>query len=101
MQWFLALEDHDFLVQVDREFIADKMNLLCLSENFSSKERYKECLKLLLSHKVPSEEDLQSQKFLELNQDTSDLYGMIHRRYVHSKNGLAKVYVKYLSGVYG
>jgi casein kinase II subunit beta len=58
MQWFLALEDHDFLVEVDREFLNDKMNLLCLSENFQSKERYKECMRLLLSHKVPSDEDL-------------------------------------------
>ncbi len=32
IQWFLALEDHDFLVEVDADFITDKMNLLKLSE---------------------------------------------------------------------
>lgn len=44
--------------------------------------RYKQAMKLLMSNKVPGEEDLQSQKFLEINQDASDLYGLIHQRYV-------------------
>ena len=49
----------------------------------------------------PNEEDLADEHFLELNQEASDLYGLIHARYVHSPRGLAKVYQKYLSGVYG
>lgn len=67
IQWFLSLEDHDLLLEVETEFIKDKMNLIDIKRNFGSKERYKECLKLLLSHKIPTEEDLQNQKFLELN----------------------------------
>jgi casein kinase II subunit beta len=90
------LEDHDFLVEIDKDFLNDKMNLLKLSENFLSKERFKECYRLLLSNKVPNEEDLQNQKFLELNQDASDLYGLIHARYVLSSTGLAKIYSKYI-----
>lgn len=66
IQWFLSLEDHEFLLEIDKEFIEDKMNLIGIRESFS-KERYKECLKLILSSKVPMEEDLQNQKFLELN----------------------------------
>lgn len=60
MQWFLSLEDHDFLIEVDREFIADEMNLLQLREGFATKERYRECLRLITSNKVPNEEDLQN-----------------------------------------
>jgi len=30
---------------------------------------------------------LQSDVFLQLNQDTSDLYGLIHARYVRSPEG--------------
>lgn len=59
IQWFLNLEDHEFFVEVDKEFIEDKMNLLKLNQNFSSKQRYKDCLKLMLSNKIPNEEDLQ------------------------------------------
>ena len=38
---------------------------------------------------------------MELNQEASDLYGLIHARFVHSPRGMAKVYQKFLSGVYG
>jgi CRISPR/Cas system-associated protein Cas10 (large subunit of type III CRISPR-Cas system) len=60
MQWFLSLEDHDFLIEIDRDFISDKMNLLNLRDNFPSKDRYNECLRLILSNKVPNSDDLQS-----------------------------------------
>lgn len=58
IQWFISLEDHEFLIEVDKDFISDKMNLLGLRENFATKDRFKECLRLLLSNKVPNEEDL-------------------------------------------
>ena len=58
VQWYLSLEDHEFLVEVDRDFISDKFNLIKLKENFTSKDRFKECLRLLISNKVPNEEDL-------------------------------------------
>jgi len=60
IQWFLSLEDHEFFLEIDREFILDKFNLIGLKKLFKSKERFKECLKLLLSKKIPTEEDLQS-----------------------------------------
>lgn len=101
IQWFISLSDHDFLLEVDREFLSDKMNLLGLREHFSSKDKYKECLRLLSSAKVPSQEDLQNQKFLELNQDTSDLYCLVHNRFVQSAVGLAKIYSKYLQSGFG
>jgi len=56
---------------------------------------------MILSPMAPNEEDLADEHFLELNQEASDLYGLIHSRYVHSPRGLAKIYQKYLSGVYG
>ena len=57
------------------------MNLLKLNEHFPTKDRFKECLRLMLSSKVPNEADLQNEKFLELNRETSDLYCLIHNRY--------------------
>jgi hypothetical protein len=58
IQWYLSLEDHDFLIEVDKDFINDKFNLIKLKDHFPSKERFKECLRLILSNKVPNEEDL-------------------------------------------
>lgn len=38
---------------------------------------------------------------MELMKEASDLYSVIHSRFVLSPRGLAKVYQKYLGGVYG
>jgi casein kinase II subunit beta len=45
---------------------------------------------------APTEEELQSESFLALNSETSDMYGLIHARYIRSPEGLALVYGKYL-----
>ena len=62
IQWYLALEDHDFLVEVERSFILDQLNLIKLRESCENpqltKKRFKEALRLILSSKVPNEEDL-------------------------------------------
>jgi hypothetical protein len=65
LQWYLALEDNEFFVEVERDFIIDKFNLINLREQVGnppplSKERLKAALKLILSERVPSEEDLQN-----------------------------------------
>ena len=83
IDWHLSLQDHDFMVHVEREYILDKFNLINLRETCGhpppmSKKRFKETLKLILSSKVPNEEDLQNQQFLDLNQDAFDIYGRIH-----------------------
>jgi len=39
-------------------------------------------LRMILSPKQPSDEQLTDEAFLELNQEASDLYGLIHARYI-------------------
>ena len=56
---------------------------------------------MVLSPQAPAEEDLAEEAFLELNQEASDLYGLLHSRFILTPRGLAKVYQKYLGGVYG
>ena len=36
---------------------------------------------------APTEEELSNEQFLALNSDTSDLYGLIHARYIRSPEG--------------
>lgn len=36
-----------------------------------------------------------------MNQGASDLYSMLHARFVHTARGLSKVYQKFLSGTFG
>ena len=56
---------------------------------------------MILTPSQPSEEDLNDEAFLELNQEASDLYSVLHARFILSPRGLAKVYQKFLSGIYG
>lgn len=100
IQWFSSLEGHEFLVEIDEDYIKDSFNLYGLQSHFP-KEKFKQCIKMILSPNVPQEEDLNDEHFLELNQDASDLYGLIHARYIQTPRGIAKIYQKYLSGVYG
>lgn len=91
IEWFCSLEGHEFLLKVDSAFIKDRVNLICLNDKAIGitidKKRTEECLRLLLSKQQPSEEDLQNDAFLQLNQDTSDLYTVIHARYIRSPEG--------------
>lgn len=56
---------------------------------------------MILSSKSPKEEDLADEQFLELNQDSSELYGFIHARFINTACGMAKIYHKFLSSKYG
>ena len=56
---------------------------------------------MILSNYSPTEEDLQNEDFLELNQEASDLYGLIHARFIITQRGLSKLYNKFLNGTYG
>lgn len=100
IQWFCSLEGHEFMVEVDEEFIRDPFNLHGLQTNIS-KQKFKTCMRMILSPQAPNEDDLNEEAFLELNQESSDLYGLLHSRYILTPRGLAKVYQKYLSAIYG
>lgn len=56
---------------------------------------------MILSPHAPNEEDLADEHFLELNQDSSDLYGLLHARYIQTPRGISKIYQKFLGGVFG
>ena len=102
IQWFCSLEGHEFLVEIDDEFIRDPFNLMGIGQEAKyTKEKLKNCMRMVLSPQQPSEEDLNYDTFLEINQESSDLYGLLHARFINTPRGLAKVYQKFLAGVYG
>ena len=57
-------------------------------------------MKLLLKKFQPTEEELENEKFLALNQDTSDLYGVIHARYIRSSEGKSDLFLAHLYFVF-
>lgn len=88
IEWFCSLEGHDLLQCVDPEWLSDKFNLMKLEEGSGfNQKRVKQCLELMLQTSSPTPEQLKDENFLRLNQDTSDIYGIVHARYCRSENG--------------
>lgn len=81
------MEGHEFLLQVDFLFLKDKSNLAGLIELKLNKARLAQCHQLMNRQWAPTEEELRNEQFLALNQDTSDLYGLLHARYIRSPEG--------------
>ena len=65
------------------------------------KETIRQAMRMILSPQAPHEEELNDEGFLELNNHASDVYGLIHSRYILTPRGLAKIHQKYLNGTYG
>ena len=100
IQWFTQLEGHEYMVEVDLEYIRDPFNLTGLQQHYG-KEKFKKCIKMILASQPPNEDDLTDETFLEMNQEAIDLYGLIHARFINTAAGMANVYHKFLSGLYG
>ncbi|CAD8201604.1 unnamed protein product [Paramecium pentaurelia] len=98
VQWFCAMEDHQFLCEVDDEFIRDNFNLYGLKSKFNF---YNEALDLILSSETPDDEDLEDERFLEVYQEATDLYGLIHARFIITAKGLGMMKDKYLGSKFG
>lgn len=100
ISWFCSIDGHEYMVEVEDSFVRDSFNLYGLNAKIPQ-DKFKQCIKLILQSKAPSEEELTDEQFLELNNEASDLYGLIHARYINTSVGLAKVYNKFLNGLYG
>lgn len=98
IQWFCSLEGHDFLVEVTEDFIKDTSNLYGLKSKFP---RFNEAYYEILSGGIPDEDELQNEQYLELYQTCTDLYGLIHARFIQTPIGLTIMREKYLAGKFG
>mmetsp|Transcript_15751 Transcript_15751/g.49825 ORF Transcript_15751/g.49825 Transcript_15751/m.49825 type:complete len:252 (+) Transcript_15751:63-818(+) len=96
--WFCGLKGHELFAEVEEEYVRDNFNLYGLRGRF---QYYDHALEMILSSEVPDEEDLADPEFLEIYRDATDLYGLIHARYIVSPRGLQVMREKYLKGAFG
>lgn len=96
--WFCGLKGHEFFAEVEEEYIRDNFNLYGLRGRF---QFYDHALEMILSSEAPDEDDLADAEFLEIYRDATDLYGLIHSRYIASPRGLQVMREKYLKGTFG
>lgn len=95
IQWFTSLEGHEYMVevcssmlsrdspQVDEAYIRDQFNLCGLK----AMKNYNTAMDMILGY-APTEEVFLDSLFLELYRSATDLYGMIHARFITSPMGL-------------
>lgn len=62
---------------------------------------FNEAFELILTGGTPDEDDLQDEDFLEVYKASSELYSLIHARYVQSASGLSVMRDKYIAGEFG
>eukprot|EP00419_Tripos_fusus_P013554 CAMPEP_0172733306 /NCGR_PEP_ID=MMETSP1074-20121228/106762_1 /TAXON_ID=2916 /ORGANISM="Ceratium fusus, Strain PA161109" /LENGTH=251 /DNA_ID=CAMNT_0013561807 /DNA_START=42 /DNA_END=797 /DNA_ORIENTATION=+ len=96
--WFCGLKGHELFAEVEEEYVRDNFNLYGLRGRFAF---YDHALEMILSTEAPDEDDLADTEFLEIYRDATDLYGLIHARYIVSPRGLQVMREKYLKGTFG
>mmetsp|Transcript_24016 Transcript_24016/g.42632 ORF Transcript_24016/g.42632 Transcript_24016/m.42632 type:complete len:206 (+) Transcript_24016:2011-2628(+) len=96
--WFCELEGHEFFAEVAESFIQDEFNLYGLRSRFPN---YRDAISMVLSPSCPDEDELSDPAFLEVYKSASELYGLIHARYIQSPQGLAVMREYFLSGRFG
>mmetsp|Transcript_60811 Transcript_60811/g.69500 ORF Transcript_60811/g.69500 Transcript_60811/m.69500 type:complete len:252 (+) Transcript_60811:49-804(+) len=98
IQWFCNLEGHEFFAEIEEDYIRDNFNLYGLRAKVG---HYSAALDMILSPEAPEDDDLQDERFIEIYQEATDLYGLIHARFILSPRGLAIMREKYQSGRFG
>eukprot|EP01071_Lankesteria_metandrocarpae_P014174 Lankesteria_metandrocarpae@DN8176_c0_g1_i1.p1 len=95
IHWFLNLEGHEFLIEVEEDYIRDRFNLFGLKSQIVNFEK---ALSTILSSQP---DELNEPGFRELFRDSRDLYGLIHSRFIASPRGLVLMKEKYQRGLFG
>ncbi|CEM10162.1 unnamed protein product [Vitrella brassicaformis CCMP3155] len=98
IQWFCSLEGHDFFVEVDEDYIKDNFNLYGLRPRVNN---YDKALDMILAPEAPDDDDLVDPDFVEVYRCATDLYGLIHQRFITSPRGLTLMKEKFLKGGFG
>ena len=92
---FCGQRGHEYFCAVDRNYIEDGFNLYGLK---SVVENFGECLDVILDRIEPDESDAAT---AEDARATTELYGLIHARYIVTSHGLDAMHAKYLRREFG
>ncbi|KAF0546702.1 casein kinase subunit II beta [Gigaspora margarita] len=97
ISWFCGLPGHEYFAEVAEDFIEDDFNLTGLN---SMVPFYKEALEMILD--VESEEETLKVPDVSIVETSAELlYGLIHQRYIITRQGLQQMVDKYESKHFG
>ncbi|OBZ86156.1 putative casein kinase II subunit beta-2 [Choanephora cucurbitarum] len=98
INWFCSRKRNKYYVEVAESFIEDPFNLIGLSMHISM---YKETLEVILDLE-PDDAMYNRVPDLSLLEPSAELlYGLIHQRYILTKEGMLSMFEKYITGDFG
>ncbi|GJN92831.1 hypothetical protein Rhopal_005869-T1 [Rhodotorula paludigena] len=98
INWFCSLPGHEYFTEVAEDFIEDDFNLTGLA---SLVPFYKEAMEMVLDVE-PEEDEMHRVPDVSIVESSAELlYGLIHQRYILTRQGLQQMYAKFDSGHFG
>ncbi|KAI8057747.1 casein kinase II regulatory subunit-domain-containing protein [Syncephalis plumigaleata] len=91
ISWFCSLPGHDYFCEVEEEFIEDDFNLTGLSTMVSY---YQEALEMILDIE-PEDESITEADAQAIESSAAVLYGLIHQRFILTRQGMQLMMHKY------
>ncbi|GAA5960595.1 hypothetical protein JCM3765_005870 [Sporobolomyces pararoseus] len=98
INWFCSLPGHEYFCDVAEDFIEDDFNLTGLA---SLVPFYKEAMEMVLDVE-PEEDETSRVPDVSIVESSAELlYGLIHQRYIITRQGLQQMYAKFEANHFG
>ncbi|KAJ2825849.1 casein kinase 2 regulatory subunit [Coemansia sp. 'formosensis'] len=97
ISWFLSHRENAYFCEVPEEFIEDEFNLTGLSQTVNY---YAEALDMILDIE-DNDEPLDNEEVEAVEGSAEILYGLIHARFILTRDGLNRMEEKYENGEFG
>ena len=98
MSWYVSLQGHEHLLEVDEDFVRDNFNLYGLRQMV---DNYDNALEMILSSETPDDTDVKDQDFIDVYQAASELYALVHARFSLTVRGMQLMREKFVRAEYG
>ncbi|KAJ2001417.1 casein kinase 2 regulatory subunit [Coemansia thaxteri] len=97
ISWFLSHRENSYFCEVPEDFIEDEFNLTGLSQTVNY---YAEALDMILDTE-DQDEPLDNEEVEAVEGSAEILYGLIHARFILTRDGLNRMEEKYENGDFG
>ncbi|TNY18119.1 casein kinase II regulatory subunit-domain-containing protein [Rhodotorula diobovata] len=99
INWFCSLPGHEYFCEVAEEFIEDDFNLTGLA---SLVPFYKEAMEMVLDVEPAEDDEIHRVPDVSIVESSAELlYGLIHQRYILTRQGQQQMYAKFDAGHFG
>ncbi|KAJ2610540.1 casein kinase 2 regulatory subunit [Coemansia sp. RSA 1365] len=98
ISWFCSLKGHEYFCEIPEDFIEDEFNLTGLQQSINF---YYEALDMILDIEDDNDDPQDANKIETIDSSAEVLYGLIHARFILTRNGLHMMADKYENADFG